>query len=327
MKYQIPMLMVLLIVSTSFVGVSNTSEEFIEVNKITTELIIEGPSNGKVGVSYNYTFYLTDPEECDFYLYINWDDGTVEEWIGPYNPYEKVIVSHAWYECGTYYIWAVAKHCNETYESAAYGVTICDNHPPDKPKMAGPLTGIAGERYTYTIFTEDPDGNNISYYVDWGDGTTTGWTNYFPSGVDVAICHTWYRRGHYVVRCIAKDVYGLFSDENIIPWPGVTINEAHYDLCLFEVKGNISNSSKWQEPIFFIGKWFNKNNRYKLFLSASLLILGNTNKETLFIQDLINEDLSNVYYGSINFKIGIFIGVIDPLEDICKGFFYRATVY
>ena len=40
-----------------------------------TELIIEGPLEGKVGIPYEYTFFLNDSEECEFFLKVDWGDG------------------------------------------------------------------------------------------------------------------------------------------------------------------------------------------------------------------------------------------------------------
>ena len=58
---------------------------------------------------YEYTFETTDPDCDDVYYYIDWDDETFEEWIGPYDSGEQVIVNHEWSEEGAYTIKAKAK--------------------------------------------------------------------------------------------------------------------------------------------------------------------------------------------------------------------------
>ncbi|UCD13256.1 MAG: hypothetical protein JSW60_06775 [Thermoplasmatales archaeon] len=289
------------------------------------------PEDGATNVPINVTFCWDggDPTPGDFVLY--------DVYLGFVCPPHNLVSYHQTETCYEAtglelyerYYWLIVAwdSLNASTEGPCWTFTTGINNPPDRPKMAGPLSGRVGARYVYDIFTEDPDGDNVSYYIEWGDGTSTGWTDYYPSGMPISIKHTWYRKGTYLVRCRAKDVYDFESGWWTIPWPGITISEANYDLCLFEVKGDVSKSSKWLEPIFFIGKWFNKNNRYKLFLSATLVIMGDKNEETLLIQDLIDEDLSDAYYGNIEIKIRLFIGVIEPLEGICKGFFYRATVY
>ncbi len=82
------------------------------------------------------------------------------------------------------------------------------NHPPDKPWITGPLQGKIGVEYAFKFNAVDPDGDNVSYYVDWGDGTNSGWTNYYGSGEDVIISHTWNKIDHNTLRCKAKDIYG-----------------------------------------------------------------------------------------------------------------------
>lgn len=73
------------------------------------KVIINGPTNGKAGNSYDYTFTTTDPNDHDLFYTIDWGDGEVENWIGPYTSSEEIILSHAWTEEGTFTIRAKAK--------------------------------------------------------------------------------------------------------------------------------------------------------------------------------------------------------------------------
>ncbi|UCD13053.1 MAG: hypothetical protein JSW60_05690 [Thermoplasmatales archaeon] len=71
---------------------------------------IDGPKSGKIGETYNYTFTLEDPDWFDqLYLYIEWGDGNIEDWTGPYSPGEEVTKSHTWTSEGTFTIKAKAK--------------------------------------------------------------------------------------------------------------------------------------------------------------------------------------------------------------------------
>ncbi len=71
--------------------------------------MINGPTSGKPGIEYNFTFKSVDPDEDDLYYYIEWGDGDVEEWIGPKASDEDVIVSHTWSENDNYTIRAKVK--------------------------------------------------------------------------------------------------------------------------------------------------------------------------------------------------------------------------
>jgi hypothetical protein len=74
-------------------------------------IAISGPTSGKTGVEYGYTFVDTDPNGHDFYLWIEWGDDTIEQngWIGPYASGEELKINHIWSDKGTYSIKAKAK--------------------------------------------------------------------------------------------------------------------------------------------------------------------------------------------------------------------------
>ncbi len=86
------------------------------------------------------------------------------------------------------------------------------NCPPDEPHIAGPTRGKPGEKYTFYFLTFDPEGDNVSYYIEWEDGTSTGWTLYVQSGVDIGFSHIWNQIDDYRVRCKAKDIHGNESN-------------------------------------------------------------------------------------------------------------------
>jgi len=71
--------------------------------------VIDGHSSGRAGRKYSYQFSATDTDCNDVYFFIDWGDGTVEEWIGPYESGEEITVSHRWSDNGTYMCKAKAK--------------------------------------------------------------------------------------------------------------------------------------------------------------------------------------------------------------------------
>jgi hypothetical protein len=102
----------------------------------------------------------------------------------------------------------------------AFAITnIKINHPPDRPdKPSGPIKCKPGETYTYTAVTNDSDNDKIAYLFDWGDGTTSGWTDFFPSGTKASAIHGW-NNGFLYIRVKAKDTFGAESDwsEPLVP--------------------------------------------------------------------------------------------------------------
>ena len=89
-----------------------------------------------------------------------------------------------------------------------------NNLPPSAPTIDGPNSGKFGTSYTYTFTSAlDPDGDDISYFIDWDDGTTSGWTSFIPSGPPgYSESHTWTSQDTYTIRAKVKDAYGAESD-------------------------------------------------------------------------------------------------------------------
>jgi len=90
------------------------------------------------------------------------------------------------------------------------------NQPPDTPIIDGRVKGNPGESYEYTFQTNDPEGRPIWYYVEWGDGSNSGWKGPYTSGTLIQLSHVWYDETTYVVRCKARDVYGDEGDWGVL---------------------------------------------------------------------------------------------------------------
>ena len=87
-----------------------------------------------------------------------------------------------------------------------------DNQPPYKPEIYGPATGIAGLPYEYFFASASEEGDDVWYYIDWGDNNTEDWLGPYDSGFCVGIKHIWNEQGTYMIRAKAKNIYGAESD-------------------------------------------------------------------------------------------------------------------
>jgi len=111
------------------------------------------------------------------------------------------------------------------------------NQPPDAPIIDGPNTVKIGVEYNFTFSTEDPENDNMSYYIDWGDGTHSDWLGPYNSGETVIAKNTWNKKKKtYEIKAKAKDIYEAESD-----WGIFTITRStNYQVSQSKVK-NLKN--------------------------------------------------------------------------------------
>ncbi len=86
------------------------------------------------------------------------------------------------------------------------------NEPPETPTINGTLSVKAGTTYQYTFSASDPNGDDVYYFIYWGDWNYDSWIGPFPSGEEITINHTWIDKATYNLRVKAKDCYDFESD-------------------------------------------------------------------------------------------------------------------
>jgi len=80
------------------------------------------------------------------------------------------------------------------------------NLPPDAPPISGPQLGYVNIDYTYSMTSTDPNGDSVSYQMDWGDGTTSAWSSFVANAATVTLTKSWSTaRNHFSVKARAKD--------------------------------------------------------------------------------------------------------------------------
>jgi hypothetical protein len=117
---------------------------------------------------------------------------------------------------GTYAIEARAQNSVGNYDltPSSDTVTITTvNTAPNKPSTPSGITsGNANTAYTYTTSTTDPDGHQVLYWFDWGDGTNSGWVGPYASGATGNASHTWTSQDNYQIKVKAKDILDAESE-------------------------------------------------------------------------------------------------------------------
>jgi hypothetical protein len=88
-----------------------------------------------------------------------------------------------------------------------------NNNPPDMPTIEGPTNGKAGETLDYTIYSTDPEDDQVYYWISWFDDCPgVYWDGPYNSGEHVSKSYTYESQGTYTIRVISKDVFDAESD-------------------------------------------------------------------------------------------------------------------
>jgi hypothetical protein len=87
-----------------------------------------------------------------------------------------------------------------------------DNRKPNKPStLDGPTNIFPLITYDYSTAATDPDGDNVSYDISWGDGKYTS-RRWYESGKQIEASHRWIYRGNYDIKVRARDEFGMVSE-------------------------------------------------------------------------------------------------------------------
>ncbi len=99
----------------------------------------------------------------------------------------------------------------DAHHTGCYGSITHVNQPPAAPTITGPAKGKVKVATAYNFTTVDPDGDEVYYFIDWGDSTNSGWVGPYPSGEVIVQSHTWSKKGAYTIQAKAKDSQGKES--------------------------------------------------------------------------------------------------------------------
>jgi predicted amidohydrolase len=83
---------------------------------------------------------------------------------------------------------------------------------PSIPSINGPTSGKVMVKHIFFISAIDPYYNDVYYFIDWGDNTTSDWFGPFNSGKEISVNHTWLKQGNFIIRIKAKNNIGAISE-------------------------------------------------------------------------------------------------------------------
>ncbi|MCK4332957.1 MAG: PKD domain-containing protein [Thermoplasmatales archaeon] len=189
------------------------------------------------------------------------------------------------------------------------------NDPPETPRKPSEKPG---EQYTYTTDTTDPDGDQVSYMWDWGDGTNSGWIGPYDSGATCEVSHSWTEPGDYEILAKARDIYGGTSD-----WSEPLI--VHIKLPIIEIGGITSGLLKVKAVIKNTGNAEATDVNWCVKLEGDFILLGgNTSGDNLGIpaggEEIVR---SSLIFGFGNVAITV---TADEAEQTATAFIFGPFV-
>ena len=85
------------------------------------------------------------------------------------------------------------------------------NLPPGRPTIFE-VKYYPSKRWSFKFITQDPNGDDVCFYIDWGDGQKEEWIGPYDSGEEIIIKHPFLSKGEYTITAKTKDIYDAESD-------------------------------------------------------------------------------------------------------------------
>ncbi len=173
------------------------------------------PRDGEAGVSLDFTFTGTDPNNLNVRYCVDWGDGDPEECsdFGPSGVGQ--LLSHTYVTEGVFQLSAVTEN-SDAARSSATGCQVNVAPPPPNPTPPTisppcPRTGDLDEVLSFTFNSTDPNALDVRYCVDWDDGSLEECTGFVGSGVDGVLTHSYSSRGSFQISAVAENTDTLRS--------------------------------------------------------------------------------------------------------------------
>ena len=135
-----------------------------------------------------------------------------DTWIGIDNNWKNL-------PSGNYSVKGVVFTGNDLYsEPVNVYLGKLDNNPPEAPTIKGKYhIDKPGEPYSYKFKAIDPDNDDVRYYINWDDGYFE-WTDYYPSGKEIIVNHTYAKMGAACISARANDTEGALGPWGYLEW-------------------------------------------------------------------------------------------------------------
>ena len=129
-----------------------------------------------------------------------------DTWSTPYYINDVVgSVTNRWRGSDIYHSDVVWSDHRDDYEHIMYDSLV---YGDIYPELDGPSRLRVKKEYEFSAKITEPQGDDVYYLYDWGDGNISDWVGPFSSGETCELAHKWTVMGEYVVRVRAADDHG-----------------------------------------------------------------------------------------------------------------------
>jgi PKD repeat protein len=160
------------------------------------------PTEGTAPLSTTLNVATSDPNGLALSVSVNWGDGTQEQ-VAVTSPYDLIALEHEFVEPGTYNVFVSVSNGEGGYASRTIPLSVggAPNEAPTLDMTVTPTTGAAPLDVAVGLDATDPDGDDLTYRVDFGDGSVpvSGPLDSDP------VTYTYSKVGTYLVRASVSD--------------------------------------------------------------------------------------------------------------------------
>jgi hypothetical protein len=114
----------------------------------------------------------------------------------------------------TTYFWQIVVYNsqNESTASPVWNFMTAGDQAPFKPTVLdGPSNAGKNIPLDFATVAPDPEGDDVFYQWDWGDGNISNWYGPYTFGKQTSATHQWAENGTYDIKVRAKDTLGKES--------------------------------------------------------------------------------------------------------------------
>ncbi len=172
-----------------------------------------GPAYCFKDTTYSFQTVVSDPDGDSMVVRFDWGDSSDSHWMGWFASGDTVASAHVWSDTGTYEVRISAQDRERTSDlSDGLKVRVAIRWPPETPAApTGPSLGGRDTSYAFLAGADHPDNIPVAIRFTWGDGDTSDWSEFVPSGGPVSMSHAWSVPDTYAVTAQAKDTGELTS--------------------------------------------------------------------------------------------------------------------